>query len=107
MMLARELAASSSPIAEYVMTKSGKKKVASSRSAKRDSKSAARASAKAPARGTRGKPVVIDVHAHMLVPEVLQVTYEHSQYAQSVAGAGEGGRPGRVPEHLLKRMTEL
>jgi aminocarboxymuconate-semialdehyde decarboxylase len=54
----------------------------------------------------RAKPIVIDVHAHMLVPEVMKVTFEHSQYAQSVAGKGEGGRPA-VPEPLLKRMTEL
>jgi aminocarboxymuconate-semialdehyde decarboxylase len=49
---------------------------------------------------------VVDVHAHMLVPEVMKVTFAHSQYAQSVAGKGEGGRPA-VPEPLLKRMTEL
>jgi len=46
------------------------------------------------------------VHAHMLVPEVMKVTFAHSQYAQSVEGKGEGGRLA-VPEPLFKRMTEL
>jgi len=65
-----------------------------------------RANASARSRGPHAKPIVIDVHAHILVPEVMKVTFEHSQYAQSVAGKGEGGRPA-VPEPLLKRMTEL
>jgi aminocarboxymuconate-semialdehyde decarboxylase len=46
------------------------------------------------------KPIVIDVHAHVLVPEVMKRTFEHSQYARGVAGGG-------VPEPLFKRMTEL
>ena len=46
------------------------------------------------------KPIVIDVHAHVLVPEVVKRTFEHSQYARGVAGGG-------VPEPLFKRMTEL
>jgi aminocarboxymuconate-semialdehyde decarboxylase len=42
------------------------------------------------------------VHAHILVPDVMKVTYEQSQYAQTVAGKSSGG----MPEPLLKRMTE-
>jgi aminocarboxymuconate-semialdehyde decarboxylase len=65
------------------------------------SRQAARRSVKpARSRGVTPKPVVIDVHAHVLVPEVMQATYAQSQYAQAVAG------PEGVPEPLLKRMTE-
>lgn len=51
-------------------------------------------------RGPTPKPIVIDVHAHVLVPEVMKRTFEHSQYARGVAG-------GSVPEPLFQRMTEL
>jgi aminocarboxymuconate-semialdehyde decarboxylase len=53
------------------------------------------------ARGPATKPVVIDVHAHVLVPEVVKRTYEQSQYSRAVAG------PDGVPEPLFKRMTEM
>jgi aminocarboxymuconate-semialdehyde decarboxylase len=53
------------------------------------------------ARGPAAKPVVIDVHAHVLVPEVVKRTYEQSQYSRAVAG------PDGVPEPLFKRMTEV
>jgi aminocarboxymuconate-semialdehyde decarboxylase len=52
-------------------------------------------------RGPTPKPTVIDVHAHVLVPEVLERTYQQSQYSRAVGG------PGGVPEPLLKRMTEV
>jgi aminocarboxymuconate-semialdehyde decarboxylase len=52
-------------------------------------------------RGPSPKPIVIDVHAHVLVPEVMKRTFEHSQYAHAVAG-GNG-----MPEPLFQRMTEL
>src|SRR6476646_6731717 len=52
-------------------------------------------------KGPTPKPVVIDVHAHVLVPEVVKRTYVQSQYSRAVAG------PGGVPEPLYKRMTEL
>ena len=55
----------------------------------------------------RGKPVVIDVHAHILVPEVMKVTYEQSQYAHRVAGPGGSGPAPSMPEPLLRRMTEV
>src|SRR5262249_57683082 len=54
----------------------------------------ARTAAKpARSRGPAPKPTVIDVHAHVLVPEVMKRTYEHSQYARAVAGPGGGPRP--------------
>ena len=71
-------------------------------------KAVARKSAKS-LRGSKGpsaKPVVIDCHAHILVPEVVDFTYAHSMYAQGVAGKGESGRANMVPEPLFKRMTE-
>jgi aminocarboxymuconate-semialdehyde decarboxylase len=71
-------------------------------------KSTRGASAKAPrrSRGPRRKPVVIDVHAHILVPEVMRVTYAQSQYAHTVAGTGGSGGAHGMPEPLFKRMTE-
>jgi aminocarboxymuconate-semialdehyde decarboxylase len=73
----------------------------SSRRARSKSHKPGRSAAKlAKSRGPTPKPIVIDVHAHVLVPEVVKRTFEHSQYARGVAGGG-------VPEPLFKRMTEL
>jgi aminocarboxymuconate-semialdehyde decarboxylase len=75
---------------------------ASKRRASSKSGKPARTTAKpAKSRGPAPKPIVIDVHAHVLVPEVMKLTYEHSQYARAVAG------PGGVPEPLFKRMTDV
>ena len=92
------------------MSKVAKKKPA--RAPKRSARSTRKASARKPAtssrasRGPSPKPVVIDCHAHILVPEVVDFTYEHSMYAQGVAGKGQGGRAAMVPEPQFKRMTE-
>jgi aminocarboxymuconate-semialdehyde decarboxylase len=88
------------------MAKSAKKRKQPARSAKPASAGKSRPPARRrakPARSTGAapRPIVIDVHAHVLVPEVMKLTYEHSQYAQAVAG------PNGVPEPLLRRMTEL
>ena len=73
----------------------------SSRRARFGSRKPGRSAAKgAKPRGPTPKPIVIDVHAHVLVPEVVKRTFEHSQYARGVAGGG-------VPEPLFKRMTEV
>jgi aminocarboxymuconate-semialdehyde decarboxylase len=75
---------------------------AAERSGHSKSTKSTRATAKpARSRGPTPRPTVIDVHAHVLVPEVMKLTYEHSQYARAVAG------PGGVPEPLFKRMTEV
>ena len=72
------------------------------RSERSKSTKSARATVKpARSRGPTARPTVIDVHAHVLVPEVMKLTYEHSQYARAVA------RPGGVPEPLFKRMTDV
>jgi aminocarboxymuconate-semialdehyde decarboxylase len=83
------------------MTKSPKKKTSRPARAKPNARRPARKSAARRARGPAARPVVIDVHAHVLVPEVMKRTYAHSQYSRAVAG------PNGVPEHLYKRMTEL
>src|SRR5262249_23808914 len=97
---------SPNPKRMFVMARSAKKKI--SRAARRGAvgkpkaparKAAGKAKASGRSRGPTPKPVVIDVHAHILVPEVMNKTFEHTQYARSVAAQG-------VPEPLLKRMTE-
>jgi len=95
---------SSPPIAKsqgFVMTKSPKRKTSRPARAKPNARRPARKSASRRSRGPAAKPVVIDVHAHVLVPEVMKLTYAHSQYSRAVAG------PKGVPEPLFKRMTEL
>ena len=86
------------------MVKSAKRRKL--RAAKRPAPAKARKPARkkvkaARSKGPTPKPVVIDVHAHVLVPEVVKRTYDQSQYSRAVAG------PGRVPEPLYKRMTEV
>src|SRR5216684_956124 len=88
------------------MVKSAKKQRQPGRVAKRASsakwrKPARRASKPVRAKGPTPKPVVIDVHAHVLVPDVVKLTYAHSQYSKAVAG------PDGMPELLFKRMTEM
>lgn len=100
------------------MTRSAKKKNAGTLRSKarnrpaRSARKMAVASASKPAKagsrskGPSPKPVVIDVYAHVLVPEVMKSTYEHSQYARNVGG-GQCDKPQDMPEPLLRRMTEL
>jgi aminocarboxymuconate-semialdehyde decarboxylase len=88
------------------MVKAAKKKKTPAKKPARKAKAGA-AKKSARARGPSRKPVVIDVHAHILEPEVLEFTYAHSMFAQAVAGAGQGGKPEGVPEPLLKRMTTM
>jgi aminocarboxymuconate-semialdehyde decarboxylase len=86
------------------MVKSAKKpkQRPSKRPASSKSRKPARKAAKsAKSRGPAPKPVVIDVHAHVLVPEVMKLTYQHTQYARAMAAAGG------MPEPILKRMTEV
>src|SRR5262249_21276586 len=67
---------------------------AAGRSERSKSTKSARATAKpARSRGPTPRPTVIDVHAHVLVPEVMKRTYEDSQYARAVAGPGGGPQP--------------
>ena len=80
----------------------GRKQRAAKRPAPAKASKPARPKAKAArSRGPTSKPTVIDVHAHVLVPDVVKRTYDQSQYSRAVAG------PGGVPEPLYKRMTEV
>src|SRR5258708_6850782 len=74
---------------------------AAERSARSKPTKSTRAAAKpARSRGPTPRPTVIDVHAHVLVPEVMKLTYEHSQYARAVAGRGG------APQALFKRSSD-
>jgi predicted TIM-barrel fold metal-dependent hydrolase len=66
-----------------------------------------RAKASRPAKGPARKPFVIDFHAHLVVPEVLEFSYENSMFAKAVAGAGQGGKPEAIPEAFQKPMLDL
>ena len=87
--------------------KSAKKRKTSAKRITRPApKKAARAKAKSPRgaarrKGPSPKPTVIDFHAHIVVPEVLDFAYKHSLFAQAVAGPGAG-----LADELRTRMTD-
>jgi aminocarboxymuconate-semialdehyde decarboxylase len=54
-------------------------------------------------KGPTPKPVVIDVHAHIVVPEVVEFASSASLFAKSV---GTGSRPGGIYEFAYVRMTD-
>ena len=58
-------------------------------------------------KGPARKPFVIDFHAHLVVPEVLDFAYENSMFAQAVAGRGDGGRAESIPDAFRKPMLDL
>jgi len=86
------------------MAKAAKKKKTPAkkpaRKAAKPAKRAAKAKKSAPAKGPSPKPVVIDVHAHILEPEVLAFTFKQSMFAQALSSGG-------VPQPLLQRMTDM
>jgi aminocarboxymuconate-semialdehyde decarboxylase len=55
------------------------------------------------AKGPTPKPVVIDVHAHLVVPELVEFASTASLFAKSV---GTGSRPGGIYEFAYVRMTD-
>src|SRR5262249_57096425 len=86
---------SPNPKRMFVMARSAKKKI--SRAARRGAvgkpkaparKAAGKAKASGRSRGPTPKPVVIDVHAHILLPEAMNKTFEHTQYPRRRAGHG-------------------
>src|SRR5215211_4746241 len=92
------------------MAKSAKERTKAS--AKRATRSAptkaVRTKAKSARRkGIAAKPVVIDIHAHIVVPEVLDFAYEHSLFAQAVAGPAQAGRPAALGEEFRSRMSDM
>ncbi len=53
------------------------------------------------------KPVVIDFHAHIAVPEVLEVTFGHSQFARAITKARPGSKGIGIPKQALDRMSDM
>lgn len=53
------------------------------------------------------RPVVIDMHAHMVMPEILACTYQHSLYAKSTQKPGPDGAPEPMPEGPMRQMTDM
>lgn len=58
-------------------------------------------------KGPAKKPFVIDFHAHIVVPEVLESCYQHSLFAQAVAGKTAGGKAEGLPEAWMHAMTDM
>jgi aminocarboxymuconate-semialdehyde decarboxylase len=54
------------------------------------------------ARGPARKPVVIDVHAHIVVPKLVEFASTASPFAQSI---GTGSAPGRIYDVAYECMT--
>jgi aminocarboxymuconate-semialdehyde decarboxylase len=54
--------------------------------------------------GPRGRPIVIDFHAHFMTREVFEATYRLSVIGRLRAQSGEGVRP--FPQALVDRMTD-
>jgi aminocarboxymuconate-semialdehyde decarboxylase len=85
------------------MAKSVKKRKTSpaKRAARPAAKRTTRTRSASRPKGPAPKPVVIDFHAHIVVPEVLDFTYRNSMFAQAVAGPGQG-----IPDAQRARMTD-
>src|SRR5258708_16522425 len=57
-------------------------------------------------RGARGKPTVIDFHAHFMTPQVFEATYKLSVIGRLRAQQdGKAVRP--FPQAQIARMTDL
>lgn len=52
-------------------------------------------------------PTVIDMHGHMVMPDVLATTYQHSMYAKSTQSARPDGSPEPLPEGPMRLMTDM
>lgn len=67
------------------------------------------ASKKTPQKRRRAaKPVVIDFHAHIAVPEVLEVTFWKSEFAKAIAKKTGKKRPKiGIPKPALDRMSDM
>lgn len=62
---------------------------------------------KTSSRGPAARPVTIDFHAHIVVPEVLEFSYQNSLFAQAVAGKTQGGHAESLPEPWMRAMTDM
>jgi len=91
--------------------KKRKKTAPSRRPAGTKAKTLSRAKAK-PARtkrtkGPAPKPIVIDFHAHTVIPELLDFAYEKSMFAQRIATGAPGARGPGLPEEFKAPMTDM
>jgi aminocarboxymuconate-semialdehyde decarboxylase len=68
---------------------------------------ATRAKVKARPKGPAPKPVVIDFHAHTVIPELLEFAYEKSMFAKRIATGAPGGRAPGLPEEFERPMTNM
>lgn len=53
------------------------------------------------------RPIVIDMHAHMVMPDILASTYEHSLFAKTTQKASADGKPEPLAEAALRLMTDM
>jgi aminocarboxymuconate-semialdehyde decarboxylase len=101
---------------DFVVAKSSKKatRKAAKKAPKKAARKVTRKAAKAVAakrrakkvgrRGRTPKPVVIDVHSHIVVPELLAFARSNSLFAQAAPHAG--GRADGLAEPLYQRMSD-
>jgi aminocarboxymuconate-semialdehyde decarboxylase len=68
---------------------------------------ATRAKAKTRPKGPAPKPIVIDFHAHTVIPELLAFAYEKSMFAKRIATGAAGGRAPGLPEEFERPMTNM
>ena len=57
--------------------------------------------------GRKTRPIVIDMHAHMVMPDILASTYEHSLFAKSTQKARPDGKPEPLAEGAMRQMTDM
>jgi aminocarboxymuconate-semialdehyde decarboxylase len=84
-----------------------RRRTANTRSAKAKAARGKTASKRRPSNRPHSKPFVIDFHAHIIVPEVLEATYQQSLFAQTIAGKGALGKPEAMPEAWVRSMTDV
>jgi aminocarboxymuconate-semialdehyde decarboxylase len=53
------------------------------------------------------RPLVIDLHAHMVMPDILATTYQHSLFAKSSQQARLDGKPEQMPEGQMRQITDM
>jgi aminocarboxymuconate-semialdehyde decarboxylase len=85
-----------------------KRRKTSGRTGRRSRAAAGKATKrKTSSRGPAAKPVAIDFHAHIVVPDVLAFSYQKSLFAQAVAGKGQDGHAQALPEAWTRAMTDM
>lgn len=93
-----------SPLRKLAAAGQPSNKTSASRAAKN-----ARAARKSAAGVKRraSKPVVIDMHGHMVMPDILAATYRHSLRAQSAQAARTDAAAESLPEAVVRLMSDM